>query len=312
MGGVSTITGMALVALVSVPCAAEAEQQPGVVPVAELAVAEVAVAEVVVVEVPVAEMVVVEVPVAEVVVVEVPVAEVAVVEVPVAEVAVVEVPVAVAETGAPQAGIPQAPAVGPAAVVLNMPGVVQVAAIHASNRSRAFDPQLQSYRPELKRMRFKNYELIEASKQNVQPGDQYGMELPGNRYLHITALDSTAEYLQLRVLVNENNRPIVNTDVRINRGAPLLIAGPKMGNNGTLILAIRATPPGPAPQPASARVAGGQGRPQVAGGATAPVGVNASSREQLANDEVPTAIEPVAIPAQAPAVPAAMPSADLR
>jgi hypothetical protein len=267
---------MALVALVSVPSAAEAEQQPGVVPVAEVAV------------------------------VEVPVAEVAVVEVPVAEVAVVEVQAAVAEAGAPRADIPQAPAAGPAAVVLNMPGVVQVAAIHASNRSRSFDPQLQPYRPELKRMRFKNYELIEASKQNVQAGDQYGMELPGNRYLHITALDSTAEYLQLRVLVNENNRPIVNTDVRINRGAPLLIAGPKMGNNGTLILAIRATPP------ASALVASGQGLPQVAGGATAPVGVNASSREQLANDEVPTAIEPAAIPAQAPAVPAAVPATDLR
>jgi len=262
VGGVSTITGMALVALVSVPSAAEAEQQPGVVPVAE--------------------------------------------------VAVVEVQAAVAEAGAPRADIPQAPAAGPAALVLNMPGVVQVAAIHASNGSRSFDPQLQPYRPELKRMRFKNYELIEASKQNVQAGDQYGMELPGNRYLHITALDSTAEYLQLRVLVNENNRPIVNTDVRINRGAPLIIAGPKMGNNGTLILAIRATPPGYAPQPASALVASGQVLPQVSGGATSPVGVNASSREQLANDEVPTAIEPAAIPAQAPAVPAAVPATDLR
>ena len=287
MGGVSTITGMALAALVSVPCAAEAEQQPGVVPVVEVAVAEVAV-------------------------VEVPVVEVPVVEVPVAEVAVVEVPVAVAETGAPQANIPQAPTVGPGAVVVNLPGVVQVAAIHASNRSRAFDPQLQPYRPELKRMRFKNYELIEARKQNVQAGDQYGMELPGNRYLHITALDSNSDYLQLRVLVNENNRPIVNTDVRINRGAPLLIAGPKMGSNGTLILAIQVTPPVPAPERASARVASSQELPKVAGGATAPVGVNASSREQLSNDEAPTVLEPIAIPAQAPAVPAAAPATDMR
>ncbi|MEO2137423.1 MAG: hypothetical protein ABGY28_08200 [bacterium] len=197
-------------------------------------------------------------------------------------------------------------------MVVELPGVVQVAAIHASNKSRAFDPQLQPYRPELKRMRFKNYELIEATKQNVQAGDQYGMELPGNRYLHITALDSTTEYLQLRVLVNENNRPIVNTDVRINRGAPLLIAGPKMGSNGTLILAIQATPPVPGPERASARVASGQRLPQVVGGATAPVGVNASSREQLANDDAPTAVEPAAIPAQAPAVPAAVPATDLR
>ena len=292
MGGVSTITGMALAALVSVPCEAEAEQEPGGVPVAEVAVAEV--------------------PVAEVAVAQVPVAEIAVAEVPVAEVAVVEVPVAVAETGAPQADTPQAPTVGPGAVVVNLPGVVQVAAIHASNRSRAFDPQLQSYRPELKRMRFKNYELIEASKQNVQAGDQYGMELPGNRYLHITALDSTAEYLQLRVLVNENNRPIVNPDVRINRGAPLLIAGPKMGSKGTLILAIQATPPVHAPERASARLASSQDPPKVAGGATAPVGVNASNREQLSNGEAATAVEPAAVPAQAPAVPAAVPATDMR
>ena len=267
MGGVSTITGMALAALVSVPCTAEAEQQPGIVPVA--------------------------------------VVPVAVVPVAVAPVAVV--PVAVA-----QAGIPQAPTAEPVAVVVNLPGVVQVAAIHASNRSRAFDPQLQPYKPELKRMRFKNYELIEANKQNVQAGDQYGMDLPGDRYLHITALESTLEYLQLRVLVNENNRPIVNTDVRINRGAPLLIAGPKLGSNGTLIIAIQATPPVSAPHGANTRVASGQELPLVAGGATAPVGGNASSREELANDEAPTAIEPSAIPAQAPAVPAAEPVTDLR
>lgn len=297
MGGVSTITGMALAALVSVPCAAEAEQQPGIVLVAEAQVAEAQVA---------------EDQAAEVQAVEVQAVEVQAAEAPVAEAPVAEVQAAVAETGAPQAGTPQVQTVVPGAVVVNLPGVVQVAAIHASNRSRAFDPQLQPYRPELKRMRFKNYELIEANKQNVQAGDQYGMELPGNRYLHITALDSTADYLQLRVLVNENNRPIVNTDVRINRGAPLLIAGPKMGDKGTLILAIQATPPVSASQPASARVASSQGLPKVAGGATAPVGVNASSREQLSNDEAPTAVEPAGIPAQAPAVPAAVPATDMR
>ncbi|MFQ5477036.1 MAG: hypothetical protein ACE5E4_00280 [Candidatus Binatia bacterium] len=121
---------------------------------------------------------------------------------------------------------------------------VQVSTVLASNGSkgRVFDPQLDRYKSMLRAMRFKNYQLVKDHHRDVRTGDRYGVELPGGRYLHITALDSSPEHLKLRVLINENNRPIVNTDVVINREGVILLGGPK-DEKGTLILAIRATPP---------------------------------------------------------------------
>jgi hypothetical protein len=130
--------------------------------------------------------------------------------------------------------------------------VIQVSAVRASNAAKSFDPRLQEMKPELKRLRFKSYQLLSAKSHSLSAGDQCGIELPGGRYLHVTVVERTPQALKLRVLINENNHPVVSTDVKLNRNSILLLGGPRDAQ-GTLIVAIGATDAAP-PKAATAGV----------------------------------------------------------
>ena len=76
------------------------------------------------------------------------------------------------------------------------------------------------------------------------------MELPGGRYLHLTTRERGDDHLRVHLLLNEGNRPVINTVLRMDSDSVILLGGPK-DENGTLIITISAEKllarPGPSP-----------------------------------------------------------------
>ena len=125
--------------------------------------------------------------------------------------------------------------------------IITISTVLASNQSRSFDPKLTDLRSELRSLRFKSYKLVDSEQRLVRgTGDQCGIPLPHDRYLHITTRDHTADHLRMHVLLNESNRPLINTDIKLEPGSVVLLGGPR-SREGTLIITIGAkhAPPEP-------------------------------------------------------------------
>jgi hypothetical protein len=119
---------------------------------------------------------------------------------------------------------------------------IQVSTVLASNEGRTFDSRLASLKNELKQLRFRSYSLVRAETRVVHGnGGQTGMELPNGRYLHITTREHTPDHLRLHILLNEDNRPILNTYMKLELGNVVVIGGPR-DENGTLVIAIGSRP----------------------------------------------------------------------
>ena len=119
---------------------------------------------------------------------------------------------------------------------------VQIQTVLASNEGRTFDARLASLKPELKQLRFKSYNLVTTETRVLHGnGGQSGMELPGGRYLHITTREHTPSHVRLHILLNEDNRPVVNTYVKLQMGSVVLLGGPR-DEHGTLVITLGSRP----------------------------------------------------------------------
>jgi hypothetical protein len=72
-------------------------------------------------------------------------------------------------------------------------------------------------------------------------GGQSGIELPNGRYLHITTREHTPSHVRLHILLNEDNRPVVNTYVKLELGSVVLLGGPR-DEDGTLVITLGSRP----------------------------------------------------------------------
>ena len=119
---------------------------------------------------------------------------------------------------------------------------IQIATVLASNEGRQFDSRLSSLKSELKQLRFRSYSLVSSETRVLHGnGGQCGIELPNGRYLHITTREHTTDHLRLHILLNEDNRPVVNTYVKLELGSVVLLGGPR-DENGTLVITIGSRP----------------------------------------------------------------------
>lgn len=119
---------------------------------------------------------------------------------------------------------------------------IQIATVLASNEGRVFDARLSSLKSELKQLRFRSYQMVSTETRVVRGnGIQSGIELPNGRYLHVTTREHTPSHLRLHILLNEDNRPVVNTYVKLELGSVVLLGGPR-DENGTLVITIRSRP----------------------------------------------------------------------
>jgi hypothetical protein len=105
---------------------------------------------------------------------------------------------------------------------------IQISTVLASNEGRTFDARLSSLKTELKQLRFRSYTLLGSETRVLNGnGGQCGMELPHGRYLNITTREHTPNHLRLHILLNEDNRPVVNTYVKLELGSVVLLGGPR-------------------------------------------------------------------------------------
>jgi len=119
---------------------------------------------------------------------------------------------------------------------------IQISTVLASNEGRTFDARLSSLKTELKQLRFRSYTLLGSETRVLNGnGGQCGMELPHGRYLNITTREHTPNHLRLHILLNEDNRPVVNTYVKLELGSVVLLGGPR-DQDGTLVITIASRP----------------------------------------------------------------------
>jgi hypothetical protein len=119
---------------------------------------------------------------------------------------------------------------------------IQVQAVLASNEGRTFDARLASLKSELKQLRFRSYNLVSSETRVIHGnGGQSGIELPNGRYLHITTREHTPSHVRLHILLNEDNRPVVNTYVKLELGSVVLLGGPR-DEEGTLVITLGSRP----------------------------------------------------------------------
>ena len=119
---------------------------------------------------------------------------------------------------------------------------IQISTVLASNEGRTFDARLSNLKTELRQLRFRSYKLLATETHALHGnGGQSGMELPHGRYLHISTREHTPDHLRLHILLNEDNRPVVNTYVKLELGSVVLLGGPR-DPDGTLVITIGSRP----------------------------------------------------------------------
>ena len=138
---------------------------------------------------------------------------------------------------------------------------VEIVTVIASKGERGFGPGLANYKREFRSLPFNRYELVKAESRELGTGDEAKISLPGNAYLQITMTGATGAHSGMHVLMNHNNLPIFNTNIRLDNESGVVFGGPKV-ERGTVIVNIRAVKraataaaPGPEPsaiQPAAA------------------------------------------------------------
>ena len=120
--------------------------------------------------------------------------------------------------------------------------VIQISAVLASKDQTDFDPRLAALKPELRGLPFKGYTLLGVQACRLEAGDQCEMDIPGGGYLHVTTTECTARHLKIRLLLNQQNRPILNADIKLNRNAGILLKSART-DMGTIILSIKSSNP---------------------------------------------------------------------
>jgi hypothetical protein len=131
---------------------------------------------------------------------------------------------------------------GPVLAIAGNEAVIQISAVLASKDSHEFDPRLEPLRPELRGLPFKGYTLLGIQSCRLESGDQCAMDIPGGGYLHLTTAQTTDRHMKMRLLLNQQNRPILHADIKLDRDAGILLKSVRTGV-GVIILSIKASPP---------------------------------------------------------------------
>lgn len=118
---------------------------------------------------------------------------------------------------------------------------LRVQVIYAANDPGGVDARLGSLAGELQRtFRYSKYQLLGAPQGSAALNQAWRVSLPEGRSLEIIpmAIQGDQSSLSVRVL-GSGGQSLLNTMVRLRRGATVLVGGP-LHQNGVLIIAISA------------------------------------------------------------------------
>jgi hypothetical protein len=117
---------------------------------------------------------------------------------------------------------------------------VKIGTILANNQNDEIDPKLNAMKNQLKVMKYRSYRLLKEETQNVPWQGNAAFDIPGGRSLVVTPQEFRNKQLALKVRLQQGDKPVVDTTVRLQNGGNFLLGGPPH-EGGALILSISAT-----------------------------------------------------------------------
>jgi hypothetical protein len=117
---------------------------------------------------------------------------------------------------------------------------IKIGSILATNQTDEFDPRLKSLEKQLKVLKYKSYRLLKEESQNVAWHGIATFDIPGGRKVFVNPQEFKDKQLALRVRMQEGQKPLVNTIVKLQNGGHFLLGGPPH-ESGVLVVSIWAT-----------------------------------------------------------------------
>ena len=122
---------------------------------------------------------------------------------------------------------------GPQGVQLN------IGTILASNESDGFDSKLSKMKNQLEVIKYRSYRLVKEESQKVPWNGNAVFEISGGRTLNVMPQEYRNNRISLKVRLQEGEKPLLDTTVRIRNRGNFLLGGPAH-EGGVLILSISA------------------------------------------------------------------------
>ena len=117
------------------------------------------------------------------------------------------------------------------------PNRLSVQVILARKTDGPVDPKLQKLAQQLKKLKFKSFQLKDHAQFNLEIGASGRMQLPGGQWMNVSAKGLAKKGKMLRTDISVENAEF-RTTVLISKGATVVVKGPPF-KGGTLILAIK-------------------------------------------------------------------------
>ena len=111
--------------------------------------------------------------------------------------------------------------------------------ILASNESDDFDAKLSKMKKQLEVIKYSSYRLVKEEIQKVPWNGNAVFEIPGGRTLAVMPQEYRNSRVSLKVRLQEGEKPLLDTTVRIRNRGNFLLGGPAH-EGGVLILSISA------------------------------------------------------------------------
>ena len=112
-----------------------------------------------------------------------------------------------------------------------------IGTILASNESEDFDSKLSKMKNQLEVIKYRSYRLIKEESQKVPWLGNAAFEIPGGRTLTVVPQEYRNNRLALKVRLQDGEKPLLDTTVRIRNRGNFLLGGPAH-EGGVLILSI--------------------------------------------------------------------------
>lgn len=119
---------------------------------------------------------------------------------------------------------------------------VTIRSILAANKSDEFDAKLKGMEQQLKSLKYRSYRSLKDDTKSVPWQGNQTFEIPGGRTLTVAPQEIQNNRIALKVRLTENDKPIVDTTVKIPNKGNFILGGPAH-EGGTLVLSISASAP---------------------------------------------------------------------
>jgi hypothetical protein len=119
---------------------------------------------------------------------------------------------------------------------------VTIRSILAANKSDEFDAKLKGMEQQLKSLKYRSYRSLKDESKTMPWQGTQTFEIPGGRTLTVSPQEFQDNRIALKVRLTENDKPIVDTTVKIANKGNFILGGPPH-EGGALVLSISATAP---------------------------------------------------------------------